>query len=424
MQESLGTGTSRWRIDSDAGRQEGVKTASIAIVLPNRRGQATIGSGLHRQDAVMKITRIELHLIRVPFDMGAAPTAFAGMNWTSVDSLFVRVCTDIGVDGWGEGWGHVNCPTTSAALTTLVGPAFIGRDASDRSRLMTEMAHRFHIHGRTGAVAYALSAVEIALWDIAGKLASSPIASLLGGAPRELTAYASLLRYAEPALAASAVERALEQGFRHIKLHEVRLDTVRAARAACGESVWLALDTNCPWSVSQALEHARALEATRLAWLEEPIWPPEDHAGLARVRAATSLPIAAGENAASVTELAAMLRAGAVDICQPSVIKFGGIDAVAQAATLARAHGVDYVPHCFYFGPGFLASLHLAAAFAPEVAFELFFGELQASPYHEAVCAREGRLSVPAGPGLGRDPDPEVLDRYRLGPVVVIDAAR
>jgi len=167
----------------------------------------------------MKITRIELHLIRVPFDMGTAPTAFAGMNLTSVDSLFVRVCTDADVDGWGEGWGHVACPTTSAALTTLVGPAFIGRDVSDRSRLMTEMSHRFHIHGRMGPVVYALSAIEIALWDIAGKLASLPLASLLGGTPRELTAYASLLRYAEPELVASAVQRALSQGFRHIKLH-------------------------------------------------------------------------------------------------------------------------------------------------------------------------------------------------------------
>ena len=118
----------------------------------------------------MKITRIELHLIRVPFDMGATPTAFAGMNLTSVDSLFVRVCTDADVDGWGEGWGHVACPTTSAALTTLVGPAFIGRDVSDRSRLMTEMSPHFHIHGRMGPVVYALSATEIALWDIAGKL--------------------------------------------------------------------------------------------------------------------------------------------------------------------------------------------------------------------------------------------------------------
>ncbi|WP_280154182.1 mandelate racemase/muconate lactonizing enzyme family protein [Piscinibacter sp. XHJ-5] len=370
----------------------------------------------------MKIARIEVHLIRVPFDMGAAPRAFAGMNWTSVDSLFVHVLTDQGVDGWGEGWGHVACPTTSAALTTLVGPAFVGRDATDRTALMLEMQHRFHIHGRTGPVAYALAAIEIALWDIAGKLAKQPIACLLAGAPRELEAYASLLRYSEPSLVAAAVERALGQGFRHIKLHEERIDAVTAARRAAGETTWLALDTNCPWSVSQAIEHARALEPLRLAWLEEPVWPPEDRHGLARVRASTAMPVAAGENAMSVHDLASMFDAGALDVCQPSVIKFGGIAAVAQAAAVARAHSVEYVPHCFYFGPGYLASLHLAAAFAPAAPFELFFGALEASPYHDAVRAREGRLSVPDGPGLGIEPDMEVIARYRLGDAVVVGA--
>jgi len=78
--------------------------------------------------------------------MGAPPRAFAGMNWTSVDSMFVRVRTDEGVAGWGEGWGHVACPATAAALSTLVGPAFIGRDVSDRGALMLEMQHRLHVH--------------------------------------------------------------------------------------------------------------------------------------------------------------------------------------------------------------------------------------------------------------------------------------
>jgi L-alanine-DL-glutamate epimerase-like enolase superfamily enzyme len=110
-----------------------------------------------------------------------------------------------------------------------------------------------------------------------------------------------------------------------------------------------------------------------------------------------------------------MFEAGAIDICQPSVIKFGGIGAVAEAAALARAHSVEYVPHCFYFGPGFLASLHLAAAFAPSKPFELFFGELEASPYHAAVRASNGRMTVPDGPGLGIEPDMSVIDRYRLG---------
>lgn len=370
----------------------------------------------------MKIERIEAHLIRVPFDMGAAPTAFAGMAWTSVDSLFVRVDTDQGLHGWGEGWGHVACPTTVAALSSIVGPAFIGRDIRDRSALMSEMQHRLHIHGRTGPMVYALSAIEIALWDIAGKAASQPIAALLGGAPRQLDAYASLLRYSEPRLVAGAVERALAQGFRHLKLHEERLDAVQAARSAAGGSTWMALDTNCPWTVSQAIERAKALEELRLAWLEEPVWPPEDHAGLARVRARTTLPIAAGENAMSLHDMARMFEAGAIDICQPSVIKFGGIAAVAQAAALAKAHSVDYVPHCFYFGPGYLASLHLAAALAPGAPFELFFGDLEASPYHGAVRAKDGRVQVPPGPGLGIEPDLGVIEHYRLGDVTRIGA--
>lgn len=368
----------------------------------------------------MKITRIEIHAIRVPFDMGAAPRAFAGMGWTSVDSLFVRVLTDEGVEGWGEGWGHAACAATAATLSSLVGPAFIGRDVHDRAGLMREMQHRFHIHGRTGPVVYALSALEIALWDIAGQIAGQPIATLLGGAPRELDAYASLLRYSEPGLVAAAVERALSQGFTHLKLHEERMDAIEAARRAAGESTWLALDTNCPWSVAQAIERARALEPLRLAWLEEPVWPPEDRQGLARVRATTTTPIAAGENMTSLHDLASMIEAGAVDICQPSVIKFGGIAAVAQAAALAQAHSLDYVPHCFYFGPGFLASLHLAAALAPTAPFELFFGDLEASPYNDVVRPRSGRLAVPQGPGLGVTPDFDVIARYRLGDAVVI----
>lgn len=370
----------------------------------------------------MKVTGIDVHLIRVPFDMGAAPTAFAGMNWTSVDSLFVRVRTDDGLEGWGEGWGHAACPLTRTALQQLVGPAFIGRDVSDRLGVMEDLNRRFHLHGRTGSVVHALSAVEIALWDIAGKAAGQPIATLLGGAPRELSAYASLLRYAEPPLVAQAVERAMAQGFRHLKLHEDTVAAVRAAREAAGRDTWIALDTNCPWSVARSIAMAHELEPYHLAWLEEPVWPPEDHAGLARVRAEGRVPIAAGENLSGPQELLQLLQAGGVSVCQPSVIKFGGIDAVRQAVTLIRAHGVDYVPHCFYFGPGYLASLHLAAAFAPQVPFEVFYGKLEASPYHDVVLQQTGKVQVPSGAGLGLDPDMGVIDRYRIGEITRVGA--
>ena len=363
----------------------------------------------------MKISHIEIHLIRVPFDMGAAPKVFAGMNWTSVDSLFVRIRTDEGIDGWGEGWGHVACPTTMAALSSLVGPAFVGRDALDREKLMDEMQHRFHIHGRTGPVAYALSAIEIALWDIAGKAASKPIASLLGGKPCELKAYASLLRYSEPSLVATAVERALGQGFEHIKLHEERLDAVQAARQAAGASTWLTLDTNCPWSVPEAIERAHALEAFQLAWLEEPVWPPEDHAGLARVQAEGRIPTAAGENA-MLPEFRSLFEAGALTYAQPSVTKVGGVTQMRKVMALAEAFGIDVVPHSAYFGPGLLASIHCIAAMPKESIVERYDADFDVNPLHDAIePGPNGCIAVPQGAGLGIDPDPIVIAKQRVG---------
>lgn len=127
------------------------------------------------------ITAIEAHHIRVPFDMGAPPTVFAGMAWTAIDSLFVRVVTDDGREGWGEGWGHAACAATLAALETMAGPACIGADATDVAGLHLRMAQRFHISGRGGPVTYALSAIDIALWDLAAQRANLPLYRLLGG---------------------------------------------------------------------------------------------------------------------------------------------------------------------------------------------------------------------------------------------------
>jgi D-galactarolactone cycloisomerase len=115
-----------------------------------------------------------------------------------------------------------------------------------------------------------------------------------------------------------------------------------------------------------------------------------------------------------------MFEAGAVDIVQPSVAKVGGISEVMEIATLAKAFSVRLIPHCGYFGPGYLASLHLTAALAPDAPFERVFVDLQANPYHDMVLAKDGRVRVPDGPGLGRDPDAEILSRYQLGDAVVL----
>ncbi len=362
----------------------------------------------------MKIVAAETHLIRVPCDTGAPPRAFSGVGWASIDTLFLRLVTDRGVEGWGEGFGHACCPATRAAIETQVAPALIGADARDINGLMRQMAERFHLFGRNGPLVYALSAVDVALWDIAGKEAGQPLWRLLGGAQRtHLPAYASLLRYQEPDQVAAAVARAAAQGYPAAKLHETGVAQVRAARGAA-PALRLMLDVNCPWTVEQAIAMARALGGCGLDWLEEPVWPPEDHAGLARVRREGGIRIAAGENAAGLHDARHLFEAGALDIVQPSVAKIGGVSEMRRIAALAEAFGVRLVPHCAYFGPGYLASLHLAAALAPEAPFERLFVELEASPYHDRILAPGGRVAVPDAPGLGCDPDAAVLRRYAV----------
>jgi D-galactarolactone cycloisomerase len=152
------------------------------------------------------------------------------------------------------------------------------------------------------------------------------------------------------------------------------------------------------------------------------VFPPEDHTGLARVRREAGIAISAGENAAGLHDFLSLFEAGAIDNAQPSVTKIGGITEVVKIAALAEAHSVRLVSHCAYFGPGYLASLHLNASLAPEVPFERIFVDLEASPYHELVTAPGGKARVPDGPGLGRDPDPAVMQRFRLGEPTVLRA--
>ena len=283
---------------------------------------------------------------------------------------------------------------------------------------MTRLAQRLlHLFGRNGPHVYALSALDVALWDIAGKAANLPLWRLLGAAPLSaLPAYASLLRYSAPADVAKACARALDQGYRAMKLHEIDVPQTRAARDAVGPNVTLMLYVNCPWSVDTARSTWPIGYRDRdLAWLEEPVWPPEHHAGLACVCREGGVRVAAGENAAGLFEVRAMLDAGAVDIIQPSIAKIGGITEVMKIAAVAEAKGVRMVPHCAYFGPGFLASLHLAAALAPTAPFERLFVDLEASPYHDLVEAKGGSVTVFDALGLGRDPDLDVLRRYALG---------
>ena len=361
----------------------------------------------------MRIVSVGTTVLAIPYAYDGPRHQVAGKEWNTLDILLVRVETEDGLVGWGEAFGHGAVPATRAALDSLVGPMMVGRDAADIAGTMRWAHQAVHLYGRGGPMTYALSGVDIALWDLAGKRAGVPLHRMLGGAGGPVRAYASLLRYSDPAVVARNAAAAVAQGYRAVKLHEVTEPAVRAARAAVGPEVLLMNDTNCPWTVDEACGMADAIRPLGLHWLEEPVWPPEDHAGLARVRA-RGVPIAAGENAGSLWEFRAMMAAGAVDVAQPSVTKIGGVTELRKVVALGEAMGVRVVPHCAYFGPGFLASLHLAAVMPERPMLERLFVDLEARPFGRWTDAVDGMLDVPDGPGLGCDPDPAVIAQYEV----------
>jgi L-alanine-DL-glutamate epimerase-like enolase superfamily enzyme len=365
----------------------------------------------------MKITKVETIVVNMPMIIeGTVVPKASGVARTNMDTLLVRVDTDEGVSGWGEGFGHRIFTATKAALDSFIGSMCIGRDPTAISTLVDQLQRNLAGVGRNGPAMYALSAIDIALWDIAGKLAGLPLYRLLGGSPRkDLPAYASLLRYGEPGAVSHYVERALKRGYRHIKLHEITAGPIKAGRDTAGPDIPIMVDCNCPWTVGEAIEMAQRLKPLNLKWLEEPVWPPEDHSGLARVQAQGGIPTAAGENA-MLPEFKSMFEAGAITYAQPSVTKVGGVTQMRKVMALADAFGVNVVPHSAYFGPGLIASIHCIAAMPNESLVERYDADFAVNPMHDAIHPnREGRITVPQGPGLGIDPDPAVIAKLRVG---------
>src|SRR5690625_2601633 len=364
------------------------------------------------------ITAIEAIPLRIPLKPDLPGAALWGEPLTAADSLLVKVSTDDGVSGWGEAFGLRGTGLAAHALDELVAPLCLGRDAADIASLTEHVQHKLHVFGRGGAITYALSAVDIALWDIAGKRAGAPVAALLGGGDdRTMPYYASLACYTEPDRVRAAVRRAVDDGFTAVKLHESQLPAIAAARDEAGPGVALIVDAGCAWTLQQAQGLADELHGVGLLFLEEPLWPPENFAGLAELRRSTGLPVSSGENVATTMEFEQILDAGAVDYAQPSPAKMGGISELRKVFPLAAVRNVAVMTHSFYDGPGLLAAIHATAALGgADAMIEWRWFDLVASIYGDALVPVDGRIAVPPGPGLGIDPDPDVVDHYRIDP--------
>jgi L-alanine-DL-glutamate epimerase-like enolase superfamily enzyme len=365
----------------------------------------------------MIISAIETFALRIPFHPGhrSAPSAWGPKGLQAVDSLLVRVTTDDGLEGWGESFGFTGVPVTQRAVDAVITPLCVGEEASQIASLMLGVQKKLSVFGRSGPFTHALSAIDIALWDIAGKVAGTPLSGMLGGGQADLACYASLDTYADPELVRGAVRKALGDGFSAIKLHERDLSVVRAGREEAGSDVALMIDVNAAWTVNEGRAMAKTLQEFEPKWLEEPVWPPENYDGLREVRRSGGVAIAAGENVSTLLDFGRLLDAGAVDYVQPSPAKMGGITELRKVFTVAALQNVTVVPHSFYDGPGLLAALHTTAALGTaESMVEWRYFDLEATVYGEALAPRKGRVPIPEGPGLGIDPDRDVIDTYLM----------
>ena len=360
----------------------------------------------------MKITDVSAHLLAIPVTKDELETPF---RWGAFNQIIVAVHTDEGVTGYGEGFAYGVPHATASVIIRTVKPLLIGEDPTQIARLQDKLYRQTHLFGRYGITTFAISAIDIALWDIAGKCAGLPLYRLFGGAyTPDVRAYASLVRYQDPQDLRIAVEHALQAGFTAIKLHQLDVESLRITREAAGADVELMMDINCAWTPEQAVQKVRQFMPYNLLWLEEPIWPPEDFKSLARTGRIGGVPIGCGENACTVYQFHQMLELGAAAFIQPSVIKVGGITEWQKIAALAETYNVSIAPHSPYSGPGLLATAHLIASTPCAEWLEYYYVFLEASVFRDFPAVKNGVFSLPQGSGLGLEIDPDVIERYRV----------
>src|SRR6266542_383935 len=225
------------------------RRSAFLLQAPGRPGTCREAAGRHQEQGEdrVKIARIDTHSVKVPYTFGGSHKGEGLRTWTTNNILLVRVETDSGIVGWGEAFCYACTDAVRAAVHNMIAPIAVGQDARDIAKLSYDLQQKLHLFGRYGITIFALSGLDIALWDIAGKAANLPLHRLLGGSGRDsLPAYASLLKYRDPEKVAARTKQAVEQGYRHIKLHETEEPEVKAARLAAGNDVAIMVDTNCP----------------------------------------------------------------------------------------------------------------------------------------------------------------------------------
>jgi D-galactarolactone cycloisomerase len=386
----------------------------------------------------MKIKSIETFILRVPLkdkQFYSSQAAFPERN-----SLLVRITTDSGIVGWGEGGQYGPPEPPAACIQHVLGPKLIGRSATEPVRVAEDLYAFSRDFGQKGTYIEAISAIDIALWDIWGKSLNLPIHALLGGAFRDkVSVYGTGCYYPEFFRDTPRMFEALrteltgyrDSGLTGIKVKvgllpiAVDVERLALAREILGPSTAIMVDANHAYNAASAIRMGRALEKYNVLWFEEPV-PPEDRAGYRSVRDAIDVPIAGGEAEFTRYGFRDLLVAGCLDIAQPDVCCTGGLTEWSKILALTTSFGVLTIPHVWGSGIAVATALH-AIATTPLIPYTEVGVPLQ----NETMCEfdrthnplrddlltttfkiEDGKVEIPTGPGLGIDVDPDQLKRY------------
>ncbi len=353
-------------------------------------------------------------------------------------ALIVEIHTDAGLVGIGEAESSGRPEITKAIIAHDLRPLLVGADPRDIERLWAVMYRRTMSRGRKGYVLFAISGVDIALWDLLGKVAGLPVYRLLGGFTDKVPAYASGGFYAEgKGTRELAAEMAgyIARGFRAVKMkigrntndlydhadrcrttEEEDLARVAAVREAVGPGVKIMVDANTVWDPATAIRIGRELQKLGVYFLEEPV-PAENLEGSAQVAAALDMMVAGYETEYTRFGFRDLLAHKAVDIVQPDVIRAGGFSECRRIAALASAQHMLCTPHAFASALSLVANLHLLGSLPNGDMLEFcqvpnaLISELLSEPIE---VDRQGYVHLPDRPGLGVALDPRAIEKYAV----------
>jgi D-galactarolactone cycloisomerase len=345
----------------------------------------------------------------------------------------VKITSENGTYGWGEGYGPARLVK---AGVEFFNQFIVGMNALDHEVVWQHMYLRSLDYARRGVLLAALSAIDIALWDIKGKHLHLPVSTLLGGRKHEFVKpYATGLYFSSGSdLKEKLVQEALlykEQGFKGIKMKvglgiakDVEITT--AVKKAIGDDVELMIDSNHAYSLKEALQLCYKLKDLDISWFEEPV-SPEHYDSYRQLRENSNIPIAGGECEYLRHGFLQLFQNKSVDIAQPDVCAAGGITELKRIASMADTFGIELVPHSWGTGIALHAALHLISnldsspgrMYSNEPWMELDRTEnsLRDELTEPLIVAQNGLLKVPEKPGLGVDVNDEMLEKYQVDKV-------